>query len=148
MSTGTYTLFTAGSVAPSGTGDFAASGLYGSNSRQTFTFGTSGGTALTLTVAGTAGNLFWTGSGSSWYTGNSASPNWHNTTAGEPSTDFFYANDNVTFSDSGSNPQAVTINGSVVPASLTVSNTSVSYTFTAQARSSDPRRCSRAAPAP
>ncbi len=127
LSSGTYTLFTYNSGTPN-LNDFATSGIFGTNPRQSYTFGTSGGSAVTLTVQGVAGNLQWIGtSGNVWYSGTSSTANWYNTVGN--SADYFYNGDNVTFSDSGSAAQTVIISGTVQPASLTVSNTNASYTF-------------------
>ena len=70
--------------------------------------------------------LQWTGSGNNAWTLNGPQ-NWYNTSGG--SADFFYAYDNVTFSDSGSAQPNVNISSSVLPGSLAVSNTNVNYTF-------------------
>ncbi len=127
LSPGTTTLFTYSGAAPN-LADLVTSGVNGSNARQTYTFATSGGSAVTLTVAGVAGNLVWTGGGSGvWYTGAGSAANWYNTSSG--TADFFYTNDYVTFSDSGSAAPTVTISGSVAPGSLNVSNSAVNYTF-------------------
>jgi fibronectin-binding autotransporter adhesin len=127
LNPGTTTLFTYSGAAPN-LADLVTSGVNGSNARQTYNFATSGGSAVTLTVAGVAGNLIWTGGGSGvWYTGTGPAANWYNTSSG--TADYFYTNDYVTFSDSGSAAPNVTISGSVAPGSLTVSNTAVNYTF-------------------
>ncbi len=124
LSTGTYALFTYNNGAPN-TSDLSVAGANFSN-RQTYTFTASAGT-VDMAVSGNAGNLFWTGAGSVWYTGTSSTKNWYNTNSA--SADWFYAGDNVTFSDTGSLPQSLTISGTVAPGSLTVSNTVTSYIF-------------------
>ncbi len=98
------------------------------NSRQQYSVGTSGD-ALTLSVTGVAGNLIWTGTGgtpNTWDT--NTSPNWYNTAT--LASDKFQSGDNVTFTDSaGSATANVVINNTVLPGSVTVSNTAVNYTF-------------------
>ncbi len=79
---------------------------------------------MSLTVSGTAGNLFWRSG--TWDNGISTS--WYN--ANTASSDKFFAGDNTTFDDSaGTGNGTVTINGAVQPAGLIVSNTAVSYIF-------------------
>jgi autotransporter-associated beta strand protein len=125
MSTGTYTIFTYNSGTPN-LNDLAVSGAYGSNPRQGYTFATSGGSAVTLTVSGVAGNLEWNGAGGNfWYTGTSSTANWYNTTSG--SADYFYAGDNVTFDNAGLQTN-VSVSGTVNPGSVTVTG-SQSYTL-------------------
>ena len=58
LASGLYTLFTAGSV-PASPSNLATSGFFGSSGRQTYSFAASGGTAVTLTVAGNLGYLNW-----------------------------------------------------------------------------------------
>ena len=54
-----------------------------------------------MTVAGVAGDLVWTGGTSGvWYSGSASDSNWYNTASG--TADYFYGDDYVTFSDSGS----------------------------------------------
>ena len=67
-----YTLFTAGSV-PASPSNLATSGFFGSSGRQTYSFAASGGTTVTLTVAGNLGNLKWIG-GSNYTWDNQISP--------------------------------------------------------------------------
>ena len=129
MSTGTYTLATFNSLASGGTGNLFMTGPLVTN-RQTYTFSLSSGTALTLTVAGLAGNLQWSGAGSGiWYSGNSSTQNWYNTTSS--ASDWYFNGDNVTFSDSGASPQVVSIAGTVTPASVNFNNNAVNYTLQA-----------------
>ncbi len=106
--------------------DLSMAGSYQSGTRQTYAFGTSGGTAVTLTVAGNPGNLLWNTSSGIWDV--TTTPSWFNTSTG--SADVFYQADNVTFNDRpGGNAATVNINAAVSPATMTVSNTAVSYTF-------------------
>jgi autotransporter-associated beta strand protein len=129
LGTGTYTLFTYGSLIGS-TSNLAFSGQYGhAVGRQTLTLNTSGGTAITLTVLGNNANLLWTGAaGNTWDNGTTQS--WTNS----GTADVFYGGDSVTFDDSaGTTHAAVNItggsSGSVQPGTLTVSNTNVNYIF-------------------
>ncbi len=78
-------------------------------------------------AVGLAGTLDWNGgSNSAWDT--ATSPNWYNVSTG--SLDDFYAGDNVIFNDTPGTATTVTINQTVMPGSLTVSNTNANYTFT------------------
>jgi autotransporter-associated beta strand protein len=127
----TYTLFTYSGGLTGGTSDLAIAGVFGSNPRQSYHFGLSSGTAVTLIVSGLPGNLVWTG-GSNQTWDNGASKSWFNTTS--HTADYFFTGDNVTFDDTAGTANAnVTISGgsagSVQPGSLTVSNTTVSYSF-------------------
>ena len=83
--------------------------------------------ALELQVTGNPANLVWTGSnGTAWDV--VTTQNWTNTNGG--TADVFYNLDNVTFDESaGASHGTVSINGTVLPGSITVSNTSVNYTF-------------------
>lgn len=126
LANGTFTLFTYGNLSAGGTADLAMGGLFGSSPRQNFTFGTSGGTAITLTVAGFTGNLRWLGgSNQTWDTGVSKS--WYNLSTS--AADFFFGGDNVTFNDTPGTATTVTISGNVAPSTLTVTNTNVAYNF-------------------
>jgi fibronectin-binding autotransporter adhesin len=126
LASGTYTLMTYNGGSPDAADDFMMGGSYQAGTRQIYTFGTSGGTAVTLTVSGNPGNLLWNTSNGIWDVQNT--PSWFNTTTG--SADVFYAADNVTFNDRpGGSAAIVNINASVSPASMTVSNTAVSYTM-------------------
>ena len=131
LASGTYNLFTYGSLAGGGTVNLAMGGSFGTSPRQSYAFGTSGGTAITLTVSGLSGNLRWTGSNSNVWD-NAATSNWFNTNSN--SADKFFTGDNVTFTDSaGTSHSNISVSGgslgSVSPGSLTVSNTNVDYTF-------------------
>ena len=128
LSSGTYTLFTGSSVPLNPSSYLFTNGVFGSNPRQTYVFGSSGGTAVTLTVGGQAGNLLWRGG--TW--DNQVSTSWYNTTTS--SANLFYLGDNVTFDDSAGTANGnATItggtSGTVLPATLVVSNTAVSYVF-------------------
>ena len=122
VATGAYTLITAASIS-GGTANLAASG---GSPRQQYVLGTSGGTAVTMTVTGSAANLQWNGGvNSTWVFG--VSPNWLNASGG--SLDYFYSGDNVTFNDTPGTATNVNVSGTVQPGSLLVSNTTVNYTF-------------------
>ena len=132
MSPGTYTLFTYNSLTGS-TANLAMLGTFGTNPRpgtSIFQFQQQH-RAITLAVSGLAGNLLWTGStNGTWDT--ATTQNWFNTTSG--SADVFFTGDNVTFDDTAGTANGnVTISGgslgAVQPASLTVNNTAVNYTF-------------------
>ena len=126
LAPGVITLMTYTGGSPNAAGFMQMGGSYQSNTRQTFTFGTSGGTAVTLSVAGTAGNLLWNTSSGTWDVANTVS--WFNTNSA--SADIFYQADNVTFNDRpGGSAASVNINAAVGPASMTFSNTAVSYTL-------------------
>ena len=124
LSAGSYSLFTYSGAAPN-TADLAIGGGYGSDPRDHFSFAASSG-VVTLSVSGAPGNLRWFGGGNStWDTGTSQ--NWFN-----PSTsaaDYFYPGDSVTFNDTPGTATAVNISSTVVPGSVTVSNTNANYTF-------------------
>jgi autotransporter-associated beta strand protein len=95
LRSGTATLFTFTGAAPK-PADLVLSGVFAGNPRQAYSLATSGGTAVTLAVIGTPGNLKWTGGGTNvWYTGTNSTANWYNTTSG--TSDDFYSGDNATF---------------------------------------------------
>ena len=104
-------------------------GVFLSN-RQTYSFSAAAGT-VSLTVAGSAANLQWTGGNNqTWDTTTSKS--WFNLSTS--AADFFYTGDNVTFNDAAGTANAnVAISGGslgyVQPGSVTVSNAAVNYTF-------------------
>ena len=98
-----YTLFTASSV-PSNPSNYLAVSGAPISPRQTYPFAANGSTAVTLTVSGSVGNLYWRGGGSGiWDTGTSAS--WFNQATG--SADVCYNGDSVTFDDSAGTANAV-----------------------------------------
>jgi autotransporter-associated beta strand protein len=105
---------------------FSMGGAYQSPTRQSFAFN-AGGSALTMTVTGAAGNLVWNSTNSVWDA--ASTPSWHNTVTS--AADVFYNGDPVTFNDMpGGSGGTVNINGMVYPLTLSVSNTAVNYTFT------------------
>jgi autotransporter-associated beta strand protein len=126
LNNGTYTLFTYSNLAAGGIADLKMGGPFGTSPRQIFTFHTSGGTAITLTVAGVIGNLQWNGgTNQTWDAGTSKS--WYNLSTS--AADFFFGGDNVTFNDTPGTATTVHIIGNVAPGALTVANTNVAYTF-------------------
>jgi fibronectin-binding autotransporter adhesin len=124
----TYTLITASGGIPSLSTIQSDFYLAGNSRIEAYSFGTSGMSVI-LSVTGQAGNLIWTGTGgtpNTWDT--NTSPNWFN--INNSAADKFQAGDNVTFNDSaGSSHATVLINSVVLPGSVTLSNTAVSYTF-------------------
>lgn len=89
-----------------------------------YTIDVSGG-FVTLTFTGNAPSLLWQGDGVAnvWDTGGTS--NW--LSGINPS--LFYAGDPVDFDDSGSDTPLVNLTGVVAPLSITVSNSSKTYTF-------------------
>jgi autotransporter-associated beta strand protein len=94
-------------------------------SRYTFAFDTtSTPNAVKLVVGGAGGaNLTWVGDGAAnlW---NTVALNWNNGGANK-----FFTLDNVTFNDSGSASPAVSLTGTLIPGSVTVTNTTKNYSF-------------------
>ena len=126
LSGGTDNLFTYGSGSP----NLSALAVGGNNvsGRASFTFAASSGTVTLAVTSGIPANLQWSGSGSNvWYTGNNSVKNWYNIGALAP--DYFYAADNVTFNDTPGNVTSISLSGTVVPGSVTVSNTNANYIF-------------------
>jgi autotransporter-associated beta strand protein len=128
LATGTYNLFSYSGLS-GGTANLALGGPFATNPRYSYSFNASGGTSLALVVSGSAGNLYWRGG--TW--DNQTSLSWYNASKVPPGMDFFYGGDNVTFDDSaGTTNGVVAIGGTaggVLPASVTVNNSSVNYTF-------------------
>ena len=125
LSAGTYTLMTYTSGSPN-LSNIGMGGSFQSGTRQSYTFGTSGGSAVTLAVGGNPGFLQWNTANGTWNLNSAAS--WFNTTTS--SADVFYNGDSVTFNDRpGGSSATVSISGAVAPSTLTVSNTAVAYTF-------------------
>ena len=126
LNSGAYTLFTYSHLALGSTANLAMGGPFGTSPRQHFTFGTSGGTAITLAITGFVANLQWNGgSNHTWDAGVSKS--WYNLSTS--AADFFFGGDNVTFNDTPGTATTVTISANVGPGSLLVANTNVAYTF-------------------
>jgi fibronectin-binding autotransporter adhesin len=127
LSSGTYTLFNYGGLDPSSTADLQMASSFQSGTRQTYAFSATNG-AVTLTVSGAgAANLQWNTAGSgNWDVDTTRS--WYN--LGTSASDFFFNADSVTFNDRpGGGSVNVSVTGTVLPGSITVSNTNVAYTF-------------------
>jgi autotransporter-associated beta strand protein len=89
------------------------------DTRYTFTTSLVGKKVL-LTASGTNKSLVWNGSGSSWNLSKSGT-SWN-------TSDVFYNADSVTFNDTASSG-TVSIDAAVRPASVTVNNGTITYTF-------------------
>ena len=124
LNIGTYTIVTGGSVPANPASYLTVTG--DSSGRQSYAFNVTAGTAVTLTVSGTAGNLRWFG-GSNGTWDNAASQNWYNLSTS--AADYFFTGDNVTFNDTPGTATSVNIGATVQPGSVTVSNTNANYTF-------------------
>jgi len=125
LGAGTYTLITGGTNT-SAAGVGFVSNLPGST-RQTLVMqrptSGDGECYVQLAVTGTAGALIWSGTnGNAWDLATTA--NWLNT----GSADTFYNLDTVIFNDSATNG-GVAITGVIQPATLLVSNSATSFTF-------------------
>jgi autotransporter-associated beta strand protein len=125
MTSGTYTVFTYGSLT-GGTGNLALVGPYViSSPRVSYSFSASSG-SVNLVMTGAVANLQWNGgTNHTWDTGVSQS--WTNLSSG--TADFSYNGDNVTFNDTPGTAQTVTVSGTVQPSSVTFSNTNAAYTL-------------------
>jgi autotransporter-associated beta strand protein len=126
LGNGTYTLISGGTETSAPTSAQPASNLP-TGTRQTFSLARSGSGSgqcyIQLTVSGTApATLTWTGANGGIWDSQTTSA-W----SGGP-TATFYNFDAVTFNDTSSNG-SVNINSSVAPRSLTVSNSTLAYTF-------------------
>jgi fibronectin-binding autotransporter adhesin len=125
LASGSYTLFTYAGGLSGNASNLALSGVV-TTGRRTYTFDTTTilGSIL-LTVAGEPADITWVGNGTvnPW---DLMSPVWDN--AG--GSDKYYDQDNVTFSDSGSNSPNVTVNEVVQPGSVVVNNSIKDFTFT------------------
>ena len=126
IATGTYTLFTYSGADPN-INNLQMASSFQSGTRQSYVFSASSG-AVTLSVSGApSANLVWSVAGSSnWDVATTKS--WYN--LGTSASDYFYNADSVTFNDRpGGGSVTVVVNGTVLPGSITVSNTNVAYTF-------------------
>ncbi len=125
LAPGAYTLITAVGV-PASASNFAMAGVFSISPRQQFSFASSGGTAVTLTVSGSVGNLLWTGgANNTWDNANSAS--WFNSSTG--SANVFLPGDLTTFDDTAGTANNVNINDTVQPAIVTFNNNGVNFTL-------------------
>lgn len=108
--------------------NFAVTGLTSGGARQTFTVTydmSSTPKLVKLTVGGSpAADLTWVGDGTANLWDLVATKNWDNAAT----SDYFYNNDRVAFTDSGSKAPPVSLAGTLAPASVTV-NSSGNYTF-------------------
>ena len=120
---GSYTLATFGG---NFVGSVSAIQIVGS-SRYTYTPQIVG-KSLVLVVAGNGGNLVWRGDSvnNTWDANDAGNLEWLNTSTSL--TDFFNTGDNVTFNDSAVN-STVNLTGDLLPASLTISNAAINFTF-------------------
>jgi autotransporter-associated beta strand protein len=127
IASGTYTLCTYSGADPSNIADLQMASSFQSGTRQSYTFSATNG-SVTLSVSGAgAANLAWNTAGSgNWDVDTSRS--WYN--LGSSASDYFFNADNVTFNDRpGGTSVSVVFTGAVLPGSITVSNTNVSYSF-------------------
>jgi autotransporter-associated beta strand protein len=128
LSPGTYTLITASTIDPSVTpAKFAIAGLVSNVARpQTFTIVVSGN-AVQLVVGGNLGSLLWAGDGVNNVWNTSTTSNWWNLAT--LVKDAFYAGDQVSLDDTGSNSPAINLSGVLVPGSVTFSNNAKNYSL-------------------
>ncbi|MFD0894606.1 autotransporter-associated beta strand repeat-containing protein [Luteolibacter ambystomatis] len=106
-------------------GSIGGSGSLSATYRNaTFDYGTGANSVVTLT-AGAAAALTWTNSSANSLWDTATSLNW-NSGAG---ADLFYNADVVTFNDSPGSNQAVTIADLVSPGGITLSNSTIDYSF-------------------
>ncbi len=127
LNAGTYTLITAGAMDPGVTaGNFSIAGLTAGPRPQIFSVAISGN-LVQLVVVGSPGNLTWVGDGTANLWNTATTSNWWNNV--NSVKDVFYANDVVTFDDTGSNTPAISLVGSLTPSSVTLNNSAINYTF-------------------
>jgi autotransporter-associated beta strand protein len=119
-----YALITSSSLVGGNQNNFRVAGPLAA-SRYTFAFDTASTPNTVKLIVGGAGgaNLTWVGDGSAnvWDT---TALNWNN---GGPNK--FFTLDNVTFNDSGSASPAINLSGTLIPGSVTVSNSTKAYGF-------------------
>ncbi len=123
-----YPLFTFGSLNGFSSSDFTM----GSGTKAGYTYGfVQDGTnpnQIDLTITGTGSNNLPSRQGLSWATGSGT---WNTTATNWGGSATYVDGDTVTFGEPAASNSVVTISGSAVtPLSLTISNTSNSYTFT------------------
>ncbi len=126
LATGTpYTLFTyGGNLSHSGTISLAP-GSIGGRETAAFNYGTGSNSAVTMTLSGYNANLTWIGTSSTTWVNNASIKPWTSPTS--PAGDFFTTNDYVTF-DNNALATSVSLSGTLLPASLTVTGTN-NFTF-------------------
>jgi fibronectin-binding autotransporter adhesin len=101
-------------------------GTLSTRAQATIDTSTPGQVNLIVTSGGTAANLIWnTNNTGAWDT--DVSTNWVN--SGTGSADYFYSGDNVLFNDWAGVPTTVSINGTVLPGSITVNSSTNNFTF-------------------
>jgi autotransporter-associated beta strand protein len=128
---GTYTVLTAGTLTIDPGQNPTVNQVSGA--RESFSLNLATPNTIKLDVVGAVANLIWKGNldagGGVFLWDVQGTKNWTNTSSGNIA-DFFYNSDNTTFNDSAAN-KTVTINSSVSPGSVVVSNsTGNDYTFT------------------
>jgi fibronectin-binding autotransporter adhesin len=117
-----YTLITANSVVGDQTHYRAAGPL--SLSRYIFTFDTTSGNSVRMTVGGAgAKSLTWVGDGSANIWNAQGAANWNDGLAAST----FFTLDNVSITDTGSASPAINLTGTLIPGTTVVNNTSKSY---------------------
>jgi autotransporter-associated beta strand protein len=122
LANGTYRLIehTGGAL---NAADFTLTGFTAGTTRQTLSVGTAAG-QVNLVVAGSPGNVVWTGNNSStWDIGVTGTQNWLN----GATPDRYYDFDNVTFTDAPAN-KTVDLSTVITPGSVTV-NANGDYLF-------------------
>ena len=125
LNAGTYTLITAANPVSATSANFSIAGLVAGPRPQTFSI-TVSGNLVQLVVVGSPGNLIWVGDGTANLWNTATTSNWWNTV--NSAKDVFYANDGVTFDDTGSNTPAINLVGSLTPSSVAI-NAAQNYTF-------------------
>ncbi len=124
LGSGTYDLFGYGAGSSINTANLSLAGTSGGNTRQTFTLADDTINSLvTLTVAGSAGNLVWEGTGTAAW--DFTATDWDN--GGSP--DRFYDLDNVTFDDTATGSTTVDVTVDVSPNAIAVDNSVLAYTL-------------------
>ena len=126
LNAGTYTLITASGSLAISTNNFSIAGLVAGPRPQTFSIATNA-TQVLLVVVGSPGNLTWVGDGTTNLWNTATTSNWWNNLTS--AKDVFYANDGVTFDDTGSNTPAISLVGSLTPSTVTLNNSAKNYTF-------------------
>jgi autotransporter-associated beta strand protein len=102
-------------------------GTLATRAQATIDTSTPGQVNLIVTGGGTAANLIWNTNNNTGVWDTDVSTNWLNTGTG--SADYFFSGDNVLFNDWVGVPTTVTINGTVLPDSITVNSSTNNFTF-------------------
>ena len=133
LGSGTYDLFGYGPGSAINTANLVLAGTSGGNTRQSFTLADDTVNSLvTLTVAGSAGNLVWEGTGSAAW--DFTATDWDN--GGSP--DRFYDLDNVTFDDTATGSTTVDVTVDVAPNAIVIDNSSLAYTIQGSSKITGP----------